>query len=397
MPKLLFFLTLFFLFFFSQEAWALNQWDAGGISAPRSGLIDSPFLSANGKRIYFSYAPVAFLDFILGTSLYPRGESLPGHVQDGSHQNTADLYYVEWNGTTWSAPVNLGPNINSLVTDCCAWLNPTETQIIFFRYGDTTRQGMTAFRANKNDPWGTPIVLLGDYGTANMSDDVARSDLTLGPITGDVYLWEYRSPSVSTKVGRLMRGVWNGETHNAPVGFDAPAWDKEDVDETQPWISPDEKTLLFNRRDVNGQTTLWRSTRSSVTASWADPVQVPISGFADELNQMIWGEVSLTPNQDRLVAVRFNTVPSGWKSEIITAPGTALSGFTNAVALNSGTPPEVPTIQGDLNQDGIVNSLDWSIMNSEWFEYNKQSDINGDTITNSLDRALMIRNWLLIF
>lgn len=376
---------------------AASQWDAGSIPAPRSGLIDSPFLSADGKRIYFTYAPVAFLDFIAGTNLYPRGESLSGHVQDATHQNTADLYYVEWNGTVWGAPFNLGPKINSLVTDCCVWLNPTETQIVFFRYGDAIRQGMTAFRASKNDPWGTPVILSGDYGTANMSDDVARSDLTLGPVTGDVYLWEYRSPAVSTKGGRLMRGVWNGTTHGAPVGFDTSAWDREGIDETQPWISPDEKTLLFNRRDSNGQTTLWRSTRTSVAASWNDPAQVSISGFADELNQMIWGEVSLTPNQDRLVAVRFNTTPTGWKSELITAPGTALSGFTNAVALNTGTLPAPPTIQGDLNQDGIVNSLDWSIMNSEWFEYNKPSDINGDTITNSLDRALMLRNWLLFF
>jgi hypothetical protein len=106
----------------------------------------------------------------------------------------------------------LGSNINSVVTDCCAWLNPTETQIVFFRYGDNVRQGMTAFRANKNDPWGVPTVLPGDYGTANMSDDVARSDLAIGQVTGDVYLWEYRSPNVSTKGGRIMRGVWDGTT-----------------------------------------------------------------------------------------------------------------------------------------------------------------------------------------
>jgi hypothetical protein len=389
-------LIIFYFFIFPSPIFAADQWASGSISSPRSGLIDSPFLSADGKRIYFTYAPVSFLDFISGTNIYPRGENLAGHIRDVAHENTADLYYIEWNGSFWSSPINLGPKINSLVIDCCAWLNPTETQIVFFRYGDAIRQGMTAFRADKNDSWGTPVILSGDYGTANMSDDVARSDLALGLVTGDVYLWEYRSPSVNSKGGRLMRGTWNGQTHSTPIGFDTPAWDKEAVDETQPWISPDEKTLLFNRRDSNGQTTLWRSARTSVTDLWNDPVQVAISGFADELNQMIWGEVSLTPNQDRLVAVRFNTTPIGWKSELITAPGTALSGFTNAVALNTGTPPVPVYLEGDLNKDGIVNSLDWSIMNSEWFEHNKPSDINGDTITNSLDRALMIRNWLLI-
>jgi hypothetical protein len=96
------------------------------------------------------------------------------------------------------------------------------------------------------------------------------------------------------------------------------------------------------------------------------------------------------------VALRFDTAVPGWKSEIITAPGTALAGFSNAVALNSGSLPTPVLREGDLNKDGIVNSLDWSIMNNEWFLYNQQSDINGDSITNSLDRALMLKNWLLI-
>jgi hypothetical protein len=67
-----------------------------------------------------------------------------------------------------------------------------------------------------------------------------------------------------------------------------------------------------------------------------------------------------------------------------------------AIPLTGGTPPPPPpppALQGDLNQDRTVNTLDWSIMNGQWFTSNSQSDINADGLVNSLDFGLMNRNW----
>jgi len=61
---------------------------------------------------------------------------------------------------------------------------------------------------------------------------------------------------------------------------------------------------------------------------------------------------------------------------------------------STGTPTPTPTpLQGDLNNDRTVNSLDWGIMNSQWFTGNPQSDINADGIVNSIDFGLLNRNW----
>ncbi|MEK7560728.1 MAG: hypothetical protein AAB539_02110 [Patescibacteria group bacterium] len=46
----------------------------------------------------------------------------------------------------------------------------------------------------------------------------------------------------------------------------------------------------------------------------------------------------------------------------------------------------------DLNADGIVNSLDWSIMNGQWGG-SGTADLNGDGIVNSLDWAIMNGQW----
>ena len=62
---------------------------------------------------------------------------------------------------------------------------------------------------------------------------------------------------------------------------------------------------------------------------------------------------------------------------------------SNAVSVSTAP----ATLQGDLNSDGTVNSLDWGIMNAAWFTNNATADINADGIVNSIDFGLMNANW----
>jgi len=48
---------------------------------------------------------------------------------------------------------------------------------------------------------------------------------------------------------------------------------------------------------------------------------------------------------------------------------------------------------GDLNQDGTVNNLDWSIMAGVWFTNDPVADLNKDGLVNSIDFSLMNQNW----
>jgi hypothetical protein len=47
-------------------------------------------------------------------------------------------------------------------------------------------------------------------------------------------------------------------------------------------------------------------------------------------------------------------------------------------------------LSGGLN---TVNTLDWGIMNSQWFTSDSTSDINSDGLVNSIDFGLMNANW----
>ncbi|MEK7560420.1 MAG: Ig-like domain-containing protein [Patescibacteria group bacterium] len=57
------------------------------------------------------------------------------------------------------------------------------------------------------------------------------------------------------------------------------------------------------------------------------------------------------------------------------------------------------TVQGgltrtaDLNADGVVNSLDWSIMNGQWNTAGPSADLNSDGIVNSFDWSVMNGRW----
>ncbi len=69
-------------------------------------------------------------------------------------------------------------------------------------------------------------------------------------------------------------------------------------------------------------------------------------------------------------------------------------GGTGPTTTSTPTPSPSGTLKGDLNNDRIVNSLDWSIMNSRWFSSDSTADLNSDGIVNSLDFSIMNGNWL---
>lgn len=50
-------------------------------------------------------------------------------------------------------------------------------------------------------------------------------------------------------------------------------------------------------------------------------------------------------------------------------------------------------IFGDINQDDIVNSLDLSLLVSDWSATNSDADINNDGAVGSIDLSILVANW----
>jgi len=72
-----------------------------------------------------------------------------------------------------------------------------------------------------------------------------------------------------------------------------------------------------------------------------------------------------------------------------------VDGWVGEDRLNPYTSPTpTPTIiTGDFNRDGLVNSIDLSLMTTYWNQNNGTYDLNHDGIVNSLDYVIMVQNW----
>jgi hypothetical protein len=120
--------------------------------------------------------------------------------------------------------------------------------------------------------------------------------------------------------------------------------------------------------------------------------------YLDPANGTSLGQSSITTNTSGLVTV---TLPLGLPSTINIRPNVTgyLARLINAVDTTSSTVLSFTSSSlpaGDFNGDQIINSLDFSSMNSNWLGSNALTDVNKDGIVNSLDFAYMSNNWLAV-
>jgi hypothetical protein len=198
-------------------------------------------------------------------------------------------------------------------------------------------------------------------------------------------MWEKDVRSIGNS--QLLYGKKSGADWLAPASI--VGTNSLTEEESQPWLSPDELTLLFNRRGSDGISSLWKAVRGSVSAAWGAPSLVPISGLADPNGYTIWGEPTLPSSADTLIGIRLNTAASGWRSEIFAAGGTPASGFSNVAILNDGNPPAPPllvqnvsfSLSPDTNRSLSNQSLTLSILPSG--STNQTTPLESQTITAS--------------
>ena len=93
------------------------------------------------------------------------------------------------------------------------------------------------------------------------------------------------------------------------------------------------------------------------------------------------------------VSILMPTLLEGTYNVLIKASAYLRSFVKNAV-FNSDTSINLPKLRGgDMNDDGVINSFDWSFMNDRWFGADLTADLNRDGVVNSIDFSFMNKNW----
>ncbi len=93
--------------------------------------------------------------------------------------------------------------------------------------------------------------------------------------------------------------------------------------------------------------------------------------------------VTFQPSNPQIVDIRI-TVAGYLSTKLISIDTT----------VNSSTALTVPLLlAGDFNTDNVVNSLDYSIINTHWLQNYSAADVNRDGLVNSLDYAVLKNNY----
>jgi hypothetical protein len=325
-----------------------GRFAAGGMpdGLKHGGYFDSTFINKAGDRIYFLHS--IWSPSVLNGNATPEqcshleSPQLAGHVSAPGLEWNTDLYYVQWEGSRWSDPINLGTSINTLGMECCMWLNDDDTEIIFNIVSDLDGDdhdgdmglpptgNYIATRSDRDAPWGQPVALPGKYGIEDQSAGDERADIQKMP-SGNLYLWEWFANG-----DNLLRfGERTGGTDEAPTYAEPVTIVGSTNYETQLWVNDAETRLVFNRRETSGETGLVIRTRATRGEPWGAPAFVDTPGFADSKGANVWGEPSFDQTQEFMIFTRFDTAdPVCYQPKLMFSQGDVTQGFSAPVVLN---------------------------------------------------------------
>ncbi len=262
-----------------------------------SALSRSRFVSLSTVVILMATAGIAHADFTFGEVIHlgpvingPAGDAVTCFSADGlemyfdSHRAGGhggwDIYVARRQTVDdgWSAPVNLGPPVNTTHNDYCASISANGLELYFS--SDNRPGGVggadtwVARRATIEDQWGTPT---------NLGSLVNSTSADIGPrlsLNGlELYFSSERpdghgSADIWVTTRATMDDPWT-----APVNLGPPV--NSEASECYPFLSADGLLLLFSENDGSplrpgghGDIDNWAARRASVSDPWETPVNL---------------------------------------------------------------------------------------------------------------------------
>ncbi|MBI5759156.1 MAG: protein kinase [Planctomycetales bacterium] len=163
----------------------------------------------------------------------------------------------------WSAPVNLGPGVNTVGSDECATVSGDGLTMIFCRSEGSGLQLWDCRRANLGEPFGSAVRLSGEINREGYVNDcpfLSRDGLTL---------W-FASTRPS---GHGLRDLWMSRRKSTGDAWGEPSNLGANVNtagfEQSPFVTDDGLTLLFSRA-VSGQFQILQATRRNENDPFAE-------------------------------------------------------------------------------------------------------------------------------
>jgi OmpA-OmpF porin, OOP family len=244
----------------------------------------NPVIAPGGKRIYFT---------------------IGNHPQNvGGKKDPGDIWYSDWMGTTWSAPVHGGKAINDYAYNAVADLTEDGNSLILLSHydqatGRAKTQGISIAKREVSG-WSNPKNI-------NIPYFQNKSDFVCGELSADETVFIYAAETYGSVgvedlyVSILTNGKWS-EPKNLGQVINTP------FQEVTPSLSRDGKTLYFstNGRKGNGSFDVFSSTRLDESwTAWSEPVNMGTSVNTDgrelyfrDYEELGYSLVTSTKNSD---------------------------------------------------------------------------------------------------
>jgi OOP family OmpA-OmpF porin len=227
------------------------------------------FLDSNVNSTYLDYRPIVSAN---GNTLYFTVERHPKNkFKDGQ-----DIWMSELKNGEWSKAVRLPKHINSERFNSVFWTSFDGNRILIrgSREGsknDYMRRGLSIV-TRRNGAWGVPEpIKIAGY------EEVTQGKFTTATLSGDekvmilAFSSEEKGEWLDLWISRLIDST--GE-YTKPVKF---ALSEDKVDETNPYIGPDDKTLYYasTKKGGLGNFDIWMSRRlDSTWGKWTSPINL---------------------------------------------------------------------------------------------------------------------------
>ncbi|MBL7143734.1 MAG: PD40 domain-containing protein [Phycisphaerae bacterium] len=176
----------------------------------------------------------------------------------------------------WEEPVNLGPLVNNSVSNWAPCISADGLELYFEANRDGNYGGVdiwVAVRKTKDEPWGDPVNL---GPTVNSS--VSDADPSVSADGLELYFRSNRSGGYGYTDLWVSKRPTKDEPWGSPVNL-GPTVNGPD-DDRGPSISADGLTLFFDSDRLNGTRgwdwDIWMTSRKTKDSTWGEPVRLDI-------------------------------------------------------------------------------------------------------------------------
>ena len=259
-----------------------------------TGWSDSPFVSRDGKRVYFMYSRWNFAPFISsGGTKQPilSGPDRPGLNHSTNPWSESDIYLsTKQNDGTWSSPVNLG--LNGAYGDSSGMEISSGSTFVWLR-GDGTTNKIVIASKKQNGTWGTPVDVGADINKQGSLADgtrIIQDNPRLSADGKNLYFTSNRPGGMGGKdiwiSTKAANGTWS-------IPFNAGPSINTVGNEDQVWVSPISNTVYLNTSAALERCT-WDQALGCINYTAVTFANYPYIGGAsvtDDGNTMVFASV----------------------------------------------------------------------------------------------------------